>query len=256
MIYSVGHISGAHMNPAVTFAFAVSKHGQFPWIQNLFINSSLDPPPRIRNDWLSGSHTEPHAVLPPVAAFSGCWTGCWAGPVGPASELLQVPFYWLSQLSGATFASFVLKALLNPITEFGTTTPAGTALQALIMEIVVTFCTMFVASAVATDTRAVGELAGLAVGSSVCITSILAGPISGGSMNPARSLGPALASNRYESLWVYFLGPMIGTLSGAWSYNFIRFDPSEKPEPSKISSFKLRRSESQQAADVVVADIA
>ncbi|KAI0507009.1 hypothetical protein KFK09_013127 [Dendrobium nobile] len=200
MIYSVGHISGAHMNPAVTFAFAVSKHGQFPWI--------------------------------------------------------QVPFYWLSQLSGATFASFVLKALLNPITELGTTTPAGTALQALIMEIVVTFCTMFVASAVATDTRAVGELAGLAVGSSVCITSILAGPISGGSMNPARSLGAALASNRYESLWVYFLGPIIGTLSGAWSYNFIRFDPSEKPEPLKISSFKLRRSESQQAADVVGSDIA
>ncbi|PKA66643.1 Aquaporin NIP2-2 [Apostasia shenzhenica] len=196
MIYSVGHISGAHMNPAVTLAFAVSKHGQFPWI--------------------------------------------------------QVPFYWSAQITGATLSSFILKALLHPIKNLGTTTPAGTPLQALIMEVVVTFCMMFVASAVATDTRAVsvsvGELAGLAVGSSVCITSIFAGPISGGSMNPARTLGPALASNRFDELWVYFLGPVIGTLSGAWAYNFIRFDSSPMPETQKLSSFKLRRLQSQEAA--------
>ncbi|XP_020590316.1 aquaporin NIP2-1-like isoform X1 [Phalaenopsis equestris] len=192
MIYSVGHISGAHMNPAVTLAFAASKHGQFPWI--------------------------------------------------------QVPFYWSAQITGATISSFALKVMLNPITNLGTTTPSGTALQALIMEVVVTFCMMFVASAVATDTRAVGELAGLAVGSSVCITSILAGPISGGSMNPARTLGPALASKRFNSLWVYFLGPFIGTLLGALSYNFIRLDKFQKSEPQKLSSFKLRRWENDEVA--------
>ncbi|XP_020590317.1 aquaporin NIP2-1-like isoform X2 [Phalaenopsis equestris] len=147
MIYSVGHISGAHMNPAVTLAFAASKHGQFPWI--------------------------------------------------------QVPFYWSAQITGATISSFALK---------------------------------------------VGELAGLAVGSSVCITSILAGPISGGSMNPARTLGPALASKRFNSLWVYFLGPFIGTLLGALSYNFIRLDKFQKSEPQKLSSFKLRRWENDEVA--------
>ncbi|GJN22263.1 hypothetical protein PR202_gb09816 [Eleusine coracana subsp. coracana] len=117
MIYSVGHISGAHMNPAVTLAFAVFRH--FPWI--------------------------------------------------------QVPFYWASQFTGAICASFVLKAVLHPITVLGTTTPNGPHWHSLLIEIIVTFNMMFVTLAVATDTRAVGELAGMAVGSSVCITSIFAG---------------------------------------------------------------------------------
>ncbi|KAG0470095.1 hypothetical protein HPP92_016795 [Vanilla planifolia] len=196
MIYSVGHISGAHMNPAVTLAFAASKHVHFPWI--------------------------------------------------------QVPFYWSAQLSGAILASFVLKALLYPITDMGTTTPSGTPLQALIMETVVTFCMMFVASAVGTDTKAVRELAGLAVGSSVCITSILAGPVSGGSMNPARTLGPAIASDRYEALWVYFVGPVMGTLLAAWAYNFVRLDGSENELPERPTSFKLSRLRSGELANVDV----
>ncbi|KAE9449288.1 hypothetical protein C3L33_18818, partial [Rhododendron williamsianum] len=66
-----------------------------------------------------------------------------------------------------------------------------------------------------------GELGGVAVGSAVCITSILAGPVSGGSMNPARTVGPAIASNYYNGLWVYFVGPVTGTLLGAWSYRFV-----------------------------------
>jgi aquaporin NIP len=116
---------------------------------------------------------------------------------------MQVPFYVAAQLTGAISASFTLRLLLHPIKDLGTTSPSGTAIQALIMEIVVTFSMMFIASAVATDTKAVkfhsnskfyqpfhnvkcthylmsqfaqvGELAGLAVGSAVCITSILAG---------------------------------------------------------------------------------
>nr|XP_010939491.1 aquaporin NIP2-1 [Elaeis guineensis] len=193
MIYAVGHISGAHMNPAVTLSFAVLRH--FPWI--------------------------------------------------------QVPFYWSAQISGAVIASFILRQLLHPITNLGTTIPSGTPLQALVMEIVVTFCMMFVTLAVATDTKAVGELAGLAVGSSVCITSILAGPVSGGSMNPARTLGPAIASQRYDSLWVYFIGPVMGTLAGGSAYTFIRLTEKQPQEGSqKLSSFKLRRLQSQGSLDV------
>ncbi|KAM3225071.1 hypothetical protein ACQJBY_058047 [Aegilops geniculata] len=190
MIYAVGHISGAHMNPAVTLAFAIFRH--FPWI--------------------------------------------------------QVPFYWAAQFTGAICASFVLKAVLHPITVIGTTEPVGPHWHALVIEVVVTFNMMFVTLAVATDTRAVGELAGLAVGSSVCITSIFAGAVSGGSMNPARTLGPALASNRYPGLWLYFLGPVLGTLSGAWTYTYIRFEDPPKDGPQKLSSFKLRRLQSQSVA--------
>ncbi|KAG6471357.1 aquaporin NIP2-1-like [Zingiber officinale] len=195
MIYAVGHISGAHMNPAVTLAFAVSRH--FPWI--------------------------------------------------------QVPFYWGAQITGSTIASFILRELLHPITDLGTTTPSGNAGKALVAEILVTFNMMFVTLAVATDTRAVGELAGLAVGSAVCITSIFAGPISGGSMNPARTLGPAFASDIYRSVWVYLIGPPIGTVAGALVYNFIRLrgptlsDPSQKGS-QKSPSIKTRRMQRQDSS--------
>ncbi|XP_057491271.1 aquaporin NIP2-1-like [Actinidia eriantha] len=184
MIYAVGHISGAHMNPAVTLAFAAVRH--FPW--------------------------------------------------------KQVPFYAAAQLTGAISAAFTLHILLDPIKHVGTTSPSGTDVQALIMEMVVTFSMMFVTSAVATDTKAIGELAGIAVGSAVCITSILAGPISGGSMNPARTIGPAIASNYYKGLWVYVVGPVSGTLLGAWSYSVIRVTdkPVQAISPHSFS-FKLRR---------------
>lgn len=188
MIYAVGHVSGAHMNPAVTLAFAAVRH--FPW--------------------------------------------------------KQVPFYGAAQLTGAISASFTLRVLLHPIKHVGTTSPSGSDLQALIMEIVVTFSMMFITSAVATDTKAIGELAGIAVGSAVCITSILAGPISGGSMNPARSIGPAIASGEYKGIWVYVVGPVTGTLMGAWSYNLIRM--TDKPHHAispRSSSFKLRRMNNQ-----------
>ncbi|KAL9227012.1 hypothetical protein vseg_002760 [Gypsophila vaccaria] len=195
MIYAVGHISGAHMNPAVTLAFAAIRH--FPW--------------------------------------------------------KQVPLYVVAQLTGAISAGFTLRVLLHPITRVGTTSPSGTNLQAFIMEIIVTFTMMFVTSAVATDSKAVGELAGIAVGCSVCITSILAGPISGGSMNPARTIGPAIASGYYKALWVYLIGPIIGTLLGAWSYDFVRFEDNNHIHTisSGSSSFKLRRMKSDLNAHCV-----
>ncbi|KAK8552235.1 hypothetical protein V6N13_120647 [Hibiscus sabdariffa] len=193
MIYAVGHVSGAHMNPAVTLAFAAVRH--FPW--------------------------------------------------------KQVPFYGAAQLTGAISAAFTLRVLLQPVKHVGTTTPSGSDLQALVMEMVVTFSMMFITSAVATDSKAIGELAGIAVGSAVCITSILAGPISGGSMNPARSLGPAMASEEYRGIWIYVVGPVMGALMGAWSYNLIR--TTEKPVHAILPrsfSFKLRGIQDQNAAAV------
>ncbi|EXB31967.1 Aquaporin NIP2-1 [Morus notabilis] len=183
MIYAVGHISGAHMNPAVTLAFATVRH--FPW--------------------------------------------------------KQVPLYAAAQFTGAIMGAFTLREVLYPIQHLGTTTPSGTDVQALVMEIVVTFIMMFVTSAVATDTKAVGELAGIAVGSAVCITSIFAGPISGGSMNPVRTLGPAIASGCYKGLWVYIVGPVIGTLLGSLSYRIIRVDDKAIHPISPSYSFKFPR---------------
>ncbi|CAH1453444.1 unnamed protein product [Lactuca virosa] len=86
---------------------------------------------------------------------------------------------------------------------------------------------MFVISGVATDNRAIGELAGLAIGSTILLNAMFAGPISGASMNPARTLGPAIVSNQYKGLWVYMLGPIVGAVAGAWAYNVIRF--TDKP---------------------------
>ncbi|KAI8533961.1 hypothetical protein RHMOL_Rhmol10G0051400 [Rhododendron molle] len=175
MIYAVGHISGAFMNPAVTVAFA--SIGHLPW--------------------------------------------------------KQVPLYAAAQFTGAISAGFTLRVLLHPIKRLGTTSPSGSQIQSLIMEIVVTFSMMFIASAVTIDTKARGELGGVAVGSAVCITSILAGPVSGGSMNPARTIGPPIASNYYNGLWVYFVGPVTGTLLGPWSYRFVWV--KDKPVQSSMS---------------------
>ncbi|KAM1511915.1 hypothetical protein PS1_023999 [Malus domestica] len=154
----------------------------------------------------------------------------------------QVPIYAVAQLAGSISASFTLYVLLHPIKQLGTTSPSGSETQALIAEIIMTFSMVFIASAVATDTKAVGELAGIAVGSAVCITSIFAGPISGGSMNPARTIGPAIASAYYKGIWVYVVGPVIGALLGSWSYSFIRVsdNPIQAVSPPSFTS-KLRR---------------
>ncbi len=174
MIYAVGHVSGAHFNPAVSFAFALSRH--FPW--------------------------------PRVAA------------------------YWLAQIAGALLAALLLRGSLGNIAHVGATLPSGSQRQSFFWEVVLTFFLMFVIMAVATDTRAVGEAAAIAVGATVGLDAMFGGPISGASMNPARSLGPALVSGDLHALWLYLLAPLLGAALGAVAYQFVRGEqtsPAEEP---------------------------
>jgi aquaporin NIP len=164
MIYAVGHVSGAHFNPAVSLAFAITRH--FPW-------------PR-------------------------------------------VALYWLAQLGGALLAAALLRASLGNLAHVGATLPAGSDGQSFVWEIVLTAFLMFVIMAVATDTRAVGEAAAIAVGGTVGLDAMFGGPISGASMNPARSAGPAIVSGDLRALWLYLVGPIVGAMVGAVAYQFVR----------------------------------
>ena len=166
MIYAAGHISGAHFNPAVTFAFALGRH--FPW--------------------------------PRVGA------------------------YWAAQLAGALAAALVLRGSLGNVAHVGATLPAGSDAQAVLWEGLLTFFLMFVIMAVATDTRAVGEAAAIAIGGTVGLDAMFGGPVTGASMNPARSLGPAIAAWDFSSIWVYLTAPLLGAALAATVYRLLRED--------------------------------
>lgn len=164
MIAATGHLSGAHFNPAVTIAFAVTRH--FPW--------------------------------------------------------REVVYYVVAQLIGALLGAVTLRLLIGDIAALGATVPSGSALQAFGLEVLLTAVLMFVIISVATDTRAIGSPAALAIGFTVALDALWGGPISGASMNPARSLGPALIAGIWESQWVYLLAPIIGAAIGAALYQWIR----------------------------------
>ncbi|KAI7724953.1 hypothetical protein M8C21_018872, partial [Ambrosia artemisiifolia] len=179
MVYTVGHVSGAHINPAVTIAFASCK--RFPW--------------------------------------------------------KEVPGYVIAQILASILASGTLRLILSGKHDhFVGNAPPGSHLQSFVVEVIITFYLMFVITSVATDDRATGKLAGVAIGSTVVLNAMFAGPISGASMNPARSIGPALMWNRYSGLWVYILGPMIGAIGGAWAYNTLRSTDKPLSEITKGAS--------------------
>lgn len=162
MIYSMGNISGAHFNPAVSIAFTAA--GRFP--------------------------------------------------------VKRLPGYVISQLAGALLASVVLKVLF-PANEFlGATMPSGTELQSFILELILTFFLMLVIMNVAHGSKEQGMFAGLAIGSVVTLEAMFAGPICGASMNPARSIAPALVSGHVEHLWLYILAPIVGAVLAipTWKY--------------------------------------
>lgn len=167
-IYAVGHISGAHFNPAVTFAFALTRH--FPW---------------------------PRALA-----------------------------YWGAQVAGALIAAALLRGSLGNVADTGATLPSGSQGQSFLWELVLSAFLMFVVLAVATDTRAVGEAAAIAIGGTIALDAMFGGPVSGASMNPARSLAPALVSGNLHALWLYLVAPVLGTAVGGLAYQFVR---GEKP---------------------------
>ena len=116
----------------------------------------------------------------------------------------------------------MLRASLGDVAGIGATEPSGSVGQSFLWEVVLTFFLMLVIMAVATDTRAVGEAAAIAVGGTVALGALVGGPVSGASMNPARSLGPALAAGEFDDLWLYLVAPPIGAALGALAYQLLR----------------------------------
>jgi MIP family channel proteins len=140
--------------------------------------------------------------------------------------------YWSAQLVGASAAAFCLRLLLGNVAHLGTTLPAGAGgtWQSFAFEALLTFFLMVVIMAMATDTRAVGQAAALAIGATVALEALFAGPITGASMNPARSLAPALVSFTWTAQWVYLSAPFLGAIAGALVYRWIR--EAGTPPPS------------------------
>ena len=140
----------------------------------------------------------------------------------PSLPLARVALYWGAQATGAIAAALLLRASLGNVAHVGATLPSGSDGQSFLWETVLTVFLMFVIMAVATDTRAVGEAAAIAVGGTVGLDALFGGPISGASMNPARSLGPALVSGDLHSLWIYLTAPFLGAVLGVVAYQLVR----------------------------------
>ncbi|MES2374486.1 MAG: MIP family channel protein [Bacteroidota bacterium] len=162
MIYSLGDISGAHLNPAVSIAFTIAKRF-------------------------------------------------------PLKELFP---YIISQFAGAIVASVVLKYLFPGNEYLGSTIPSGTASQSFILEFILTFFLMLVIINVATGSKEQGMFTGLAIGSTVLLEAMFAGPVCGASMNPARSFAPAIISGHTEYVWIYLTATVLGAVAAIplWKY--------------------------------------
>jgi aquaporin NIP len=163
LIYSLGNVSGAHLNPAVSIAFTLS--GRFP--------------------------------------------------------TANLPGYVISQLTGALLASFTLKFLFPLNMYLGGTIPAGTDMQSLILELILTFFLMLVILRVSHGSNEQGMFAGISIGAVVGLEAMFAGPICGASMNPARSIAPAIASGHLEHLWIYIAAPVIGAAMAVPVCNYL-----------------------------------
>jgi len=176
IVAACGHLSGAHVNPAVTIAF---------WSVGRF---------RARE------------VLP----------------------------YVIAQCAGAIAASFVLGWLLGPVGDFGVTVPLLPIAQSCVVELGYTGLLGFVIMAVATDRRTPPGVAPFAIGGTVFAGALVAGPLTGGSFNPARSLGPAVASGIWTSHWLYWLAPTVGMVAGMHLCTFLSSEASTPAGPRGV----------------------
>lgn len=159
---------------------------------------------------VSGAHFNPAVT----AAFA-------VGRHFPGARVLP---YWTAQVAGAVAGAALLRVTLGDV-PLGVTQPAGSDIQSVVWEVVLTLFLMLVIVAVATDTRAVGQGAAIAIGGTVALGALVGGPISGASMNPARSIGPAFVSGDPSDLWIYLMAPPIGAIAAALVYRYLR--PSE-----------------------------
>ncbi len=130
----------------------------------------------------------------------------------------EIAPYLMSQVAGAFIATLVLKFLFPENINLGTTTPVGSPMQSFILECILTYFLMLVIIHVSQGSKEVGVLAGIAIGATICLCGMFAGPISGASMNPARSLAPAIVSGNMQALWVYLIAPPIGALAAAFTW--------------------------------------
>lgn len=135
-----------------------------------------------------------------------------------------VPSYIVAQAAGATIAALLLRLTLTPGVPLGVTHPTGSDGQAFVWEVVMTFFLVFVVTSLATDTRAVRSAAGLCIGLTVVLDALVGGPITGASMNPARSFGPAIVANDLSGLWIYLAAPVVGGVIAALVYMFLRVE--------------------------------
>jgi aquaporin Z len=176
MIYAVGNISGAHLNPAVTLGF-----------------------------WLAGRFAG-RAVLP----------------------------YIISQCAGALLASVLLRLLFPEHPTLGATMPAGSVMQSFALELILTCLLMFVILTVSVGAKETGVMAGVAIGAVIGLEALFAGPVTGASMNPARSLAPAVVSGHLQSLWLYLAAPLLGAALGVWGCRCVQETGCcrKAPEPS------------------------
>jgi MIP family channel proteins len=164
LIYTLGHISGAHFNPAVTLAL---------WSSGFFAGKRVVP-------------------------------------------------YIVGQCVGAIAASGLLRLIFGIVGNLGATLPIGDNwLQALLIETVLTFILMFVIFGSAVDRRAPIGFAGMAIGLTVMVAAAVMGPITGASMNPARSLAPALVAGLWQHHWVYWVAPIFGAQLAGWVYRWL-----------------------------------
>jgi aquaporin NIP len=145
---------------------------------------------------ISGAHFNPSVT-----------TAFWLSGRFPANSVIP---YIACQCSGAIAASGILHCLFPTNQSLGSTTPAGTETQSFILELILTFLLMFVILNVSTGAKENGMTAGIAIGAVIGLEAMFAGPICGASMNPARSLAPAVVSGHWEHLWIYLTAPFIG----------------------------------------------